>query len=314
MAVASSTLSRPLDGELLELGRPGMSIPVALVKAARPKQWVKNALVAAAPGAAGVLSHGDALTRTLLAFVAFCLAASGTYLFNDVRDKEADRRHPVKCRRPVASGALPVSIAVAGGLCAIAGSLCLAAALGWQLVLVLAAYLSLTTAYTYRLKEIAVVDLAVVASGFILRAIAGGIALHVPLSPWFLSVASFGALFVVAGKRHGEHLTLGEEGSTVRSTLGYYPLSFLRYAWMMASCLAIATYCLWAFEQGTARHATVWYELSIIPFVMVILRYALVLELGGGGAPEEVVLSDRTLQVLGGIWLLIFAGAVYLPH
>ena len=283
-----------------------------LVRSMRPKQWVKNVLVFAAPGAAGVLFHPAVLLRALAAFVAFCLVASGMYLFNDTFDADADRSHPVKGRRAVAARAVSRRAALAFGAVLVTAGLAVGAADGWAFVAVLAGYAALSGAYTLWLKHIAVIDIAVVASCFVLRAIAGGVATSVAISQWFLIVASFGSLFVVAGKRHGEYVDLGPRRVEARRSLGLYPASYLRYLWMVSSAVTIGAYCLWAFEQAHLHHGFPWYELSIVPFVLGILRYALLLECGLGAAPEDVILGDTTLQVLGVVWVAVFAAAVYL--
>jgi decaprenyl-phosphate phosphoribosyltransferase len=291
-------------------GQP--SLARGLLREARPKQWVKNLLVVAAPGAAGVLGHRHVVSRTALAFVAFCLVASATYIFNDVRDIEADRRHPTKRTRPIAAGAVPVGAAAAAGIAALVAGAAVAFLVGWKFAAVVGIYVALTVSYSAALKNVAVVDIAGVAAGYVVRAVAGGVAVHVPISQWFLIVASFGSLFMVAGKRHGEHLDLGDERASIRRSLGQYSLAYLRYIWMISSGVAITAYCLWAFEQARTRTGFPWYELSIIPFVLGVLRYALLLEAGHGAAPEDLVLGDRTLQVFGVLWVAVFAGGVYL--
>jgi decaprenyl-phosphate phosphoribosyltransferase len=295
---------------------PTAGVVPGLIRAARPKQWAKNVLVLAAPGAAGVLTHRDVLTRSLLAFAAFCFVASGSYLLNDVVDRDADRRHPKKQHRPIASGVVPVPVAVIAGATSAAVGIALAFAVGWKFAAVVGVYIAMTAGYNLGLKHIAVIDIAVVASGFIVRAVAGGVAGRVPISQWFLIVASFGSLFVVAGKRYGEFRELGDDRATVRSTLGDYPLSYLRYVWMIASGVAMTAYCLWAFEQQHLTHDGGFpiYELTIVPFVLALLRYALLLETGHGSAPEDVVLGDRTLQVLAVLWLASFGLAVHVGN
>jgi decaprenyl-phosphate phosphoribosyltransferase len=119
-------------------------------------------------------------------------------------------------------------------------------------------------------------------------------------------------MFMVSGKRHGEHVDLDDDPARVRPTLGVYSRAYLRYVWMLSSGVAVTAYCLWAFEQAHTRGGFPWYELTIVPFVLGILRYALLLEQGGGGSPEELVLRDRPLLVLGAIWTAVFACAVYL--
>src|SRR5690606_22812323 len=197
-----------------------------LVRAARPRQWLKNVLVLAAPTFAGVLGEPSAVLATALAFAAFCLAASGTYLINDARDAEADRAHPRKRHRPVAAGVVGVGTAVTVGIVALLASIGLAALVGsLALVGVLTAYVALTTSYSLWLKHIVILDLMGVAAGFVLRAVAGAAAVQVTLSSWFLIVATLGSLLIVAGKREAElhnsvlHRT---EGSASRATLGVY--------------------------------------------------------------------------------------------
>jgi decaprenyl-phosphate phosphoribosyltransferase len=283
-----------------------------IIRTARPRQWVKNVLVFAAPGAAGVLGHSGPLLRTLAAFGIFCVAASGTYFVNDGLDYDADRLHPTKRHRPVAAGVIPVNLALAIGVGLLAAGIGLAFLVKAQLALVVAIYVAITFAYSMWLKNEAVVDLAAVASGFVLRAIAGGVAAGVVLSNWFLIVASFGSLFMVAGKRHAEHLDLGESREDHRATLGQYSLAYLRYIRSVASAVAIAGYCVWAFEKAAAAgHGAIWFQLSIAPFVIAILRYALLLDAGKGGAPEEIVLGDRPIEVMGVAWVFLFALGVY---
>ena len=282
-----------------------------MLRALRPKQWAKNVLVVAAPGAAGVLSHGDVVGKVALAFVAFCLISSATYLLNDVRDLESDRLHPTKRHRPIAAGELGIPHALALGVVLLAVGFAVAAAVRLEFLVVAVVYIAITASYTFWLKHVPVVDIVAIASGFILRAVAGGVAADVPLSRWFLIVASFGSLFVVSGKRHGEHIDLGDEGAEVRPTLGAYSRNYLQYVWTMTSGVTVAAYCLWAFEMAPDKETVPLYELSIVPFVTFILRYAMLLEQGHGGAPEDVVLGDRTLLVLAAVWAAIFGAGVY---
>jgi decaprenyl-phosphate phosphoribosyltransferase len=294
---------------------PKGSLIGGLVRSARPRQWLKNLLVLAAPGAAGVLTHPSDAARAVAAFALFCAASSGTYLINDALDAEADRLHPTKRRRPVAAGEVSVAQARLVGLALIALSVGLSPLLGLRTTLVVGLYVGITLAYSLRLKQEPVIEMAALTTGFVLRALAGGVACSVPLSNWFIIVASFGSLFMVGGKRYSEYQSLGEERSGHRVALGQYTLSYLRYVRSVSSSVAVAGYCLWAFEkaspQGHAARGAIWFELSIAPFVTALLRYALILEAGGGGAPEDVVIGDRLLQVLGGLWLIVFALGVY---
>ena len=287
---------------------PPPSLPLALLRLARPKQWVKNVLVFAAPGAAGVLDTGDALVDTLLAFACFCLAAAGTYFLNDVRDVEADRRHPTKRHRPIAAGVVGVPLATALGIVLLLAAIGLGLAVRWPLAATVAGYAVLTTSYSTWLKHVAVVDVVAVAAGFVLRAIAGAAATDVPISDWFFIVTSFGSLFMVTGKRGAEAAEVGDDADAVRRSLSSYTPAFVAYLRSVSASAVLVAYCLWAFEKATESGADVpWYQLSIVPFALGILRYALVLDEGRGSAPEEVVLADRALQVIGVVWLVVFA-------
>ncbi len=299
-----------------DAGVPGTptapSLAWSLLVTARPKQWIKNLLVFAAPGAAGVLTEAGNLGRTMVAFVAFCLAASGTYFLNDALDAEADRRHPAKRNRPVAAGAVSVRLAKVFAVVLVVVAIGMSAPLnGGRLALVVAGYVAITISYSVWLKHEAVLDLGAVAAGFVLRAIAGAAATGVPVSNWFLIVAGAGSLFMVTGKRHAEQVELGDESHHHRATLAEYSTGFLVYVRAVTSGVAIMAYCLWAFEKAAQVGDEFWFRLSIVPFVLAILRYALVVEQGGGSAPEEVVLGDRVLQVLGVLWLACFAVGVH---
>jgi len=285
-----------------------MSTARALVRAARPRQWVKNVLVVVGPLAAGSLLQASALRAVTVAFLAFCLAASGIYLLNDVLDREADRAHPVKCLRPIASGAVGVPLAVATGVVLLIAAHVLALLTGYpRLAAVLAVYTVLQLAYCAWLKHQAVLDLAIISSGFLLRAVAGGAAAGVLLSPWFLLVASFGSLFMVAGKRFSEVALVGEGQGATRRGLELYSANYLRFVWGMAGAATITFYSLWAFSLD--RDNLFLPQLSIAPFVLALLRYAIDIDKGAAGEPESIVLGDRVLQVLGLLWLGIFVAS-----
>jgi decaprenyl-phosphate phosphoribosyltransferase len=284
-----------------------------LLRTARPRQWIKNVLVFAAPGAAGVLDDWPALGYTLLAFVSFCFAASGVYLWNDSLDVEADRLHPTKRFRPVAAGVVSVRTAQVAGTVAILAALGVAAATRWQTVVVVAVYVALIVTYSVWLKHVPVLDIVAIASGFVLRAAGGAVAVDVPMSSWFVLCTVFGSLFIVTGKRYAELRELGDGAAAVRTTLAEYTPGFLRIVLTMSIAAALVSYCQWAFETSESAAAEFpFYELSIVPMLTALLRYALVLEQGRGAAPEEVFASDRVLQLLGLAWVVIFGLGVYL--
>jgi len=284
-----------------------------LFKEARPKQWVKNMLVFAAPGAAGVLTYAQPFVRSVTVFIAFCMASAGTYYWNDILDVEADREHVKKRFRPIASGAVPIGVArVVGSLLLVVGP-ALAFTTRWQAGVACVVYVVLTTSYSAIWKHIAVVDLITVAAGFVVRAIAGAAATGVPMSSWFVLVTSFGALFVVTGKRYAELREHGDSPSAARATLDDYSLGFLRIVLSVSCGATLVAYCIWAFEAYDMADSSSlpFYQLSIVPMLTALLRYLLILEQGHGAAPEEIFLADRTLQILGLIWVAVFVTGVY---
>ncbi len=265
-------------------------------------------LVLAAPAAAGILTHPEVAGQVAVAFVCFCALSSATYLLNDVHDRHEDRVSPARRTRPIAAGELSVPLALAAAAALALGGLALAAALRPALAAVGAGYVALTVSYTLWLRSVAVADLAAVAGGFVLRALAGAAATEVALSRWFMLVACFGALFLVAGKRYAE--LVGAPTATARPTLQAYSAEYLRLVLGLAAAVATTGYCLWAFQRAhTARLS--WYELSVVPFVLWLLRYALLVDGGAGRAPEELVLRDRFLLCMGAAWLAVFVVGVY---
>ncbi len=293
-------------------GALGGVVVRGLLVTARPRQWVKNVLILAAPAAAGVLGDDEILLRVALMVVAFCLLSSGGYLINDAIDAERDRLHPLKRSRPVAAGVVAPELAAGVGAGLLCAGLAVASAGGARAFAIAAAYAALTVSYTLWLKREPIIEMALLAGAFVLRAAAGAAAAQVHLTPWFVVVVSFGALFVVAGKRHADMLALGPEGGGTRETLALYPLGFVRFVWMMSATITVAAYCLWAVAQATPRQADrAWIELSIVPFVLGLLRYAMLIEGGEGGAPEDVFAHDRVLQLFGLAWAGIFLYGVY---
>lgn len=283
-----------------------------VIREARPRQWMKNVLVVAAPGAAGVLDNWGSLWRTLVAFAALSAAASGTYYWNDILDVEADRAHPTKRNRPIAAGLVPLGPARAIGTLLLLGGAALGFVPGWRSGLAVLVYIVLTVSYSTVLKHQPVLDLMAVAGGFVIRAITGAEASDVPMSTWFLLCASFGALFIVTGKRYAEVREMGEGNTETRAALAQYPLGYLRVVLSVALSATLVAYCTWAFATKEISGSTLpFYELSIVPMLAALLRYLLVLEQGHGAAPEEVFAEDRTLQALGVLWVIVFALGVY---
>jgi decaprenyl-phosphate phosphoribosyltransferase len=292
---------------------PPKNLATGLIKAVRPRQWVKNLLVVVAPlaalGSDVKYDYSDVLTNVGIAFVAFCLAASCVYLINDARDVEADRAHPTKRFRPIAAGVVPESLAYV--LAVVLG----VAALGisWlvtpNLALVMGIYIAIQLAYCFGLKHQAVLDICIVSSGFLIRAIAGGVAANIPLSQWFLLVFAFGSLFMAAGKRYAELQLAERTGAKIRKSLESYTSSYLRFVWTLSATAVVICYSLFAFERDDAGGS--WWAVTIVPFTIAILRYAVDIDGGLAGEPEEIALRDRVLQLLALILIGTVGAAVY---
>jgi decaprenyl-phosphate phosphoribosyltransferase len=294
---------------------PGGSLG-GLIRTARPRQWVKNVLVLAAPFAAFAANpvfHVDVVVDAGIAFVAFCLVASAVYLINDAIDVEADRAHPTKRNRPIAAGIVPVRVAYGVSVALFLAAFAVSLVSSWRLLVVIGVYAAVQIGYCLGLKHQPVIDLCIVASGFLLRAIAGGAAAGLPLSQWFLLVTAFGSLFMVAGKRYAEIVLYERTGAKIRASLSKYSASYLRFVWATSAAIMIMTYSLWAFEirQRTGNNS-VWAVISIVPMVVAILRYAVDVDRGTAGEPEEIALSDRVLQVLGASWVACVALMAFL--
>lgn len=298
--------------------QPPKNLADGMLKALRPKQWVKNVLVLAAPAAAGseALFHSRVLVDVGLAFIVFCMGASAVYLINDARDVEADRAHPTKRFRPIAAGVLPESVAyvMAGVLVLGSVGLSFLATAGPELAAVMSIYIALQLGYCFGWKHMPVIDIALVSSGFMLRTMAGGVAADIELSQWFLLVAAFGSLFMASGKRYSEILLAEKTGAKIRKSLEGYTPTYLRFVWTLAATAVVMSYSLWGFQLSSEADGSsgVWYQISMVPFTIAILRYAADVDRGNGGAPDEIALRDRALQILALLWLGCIAIAVYI--
>ncbi|HEV2346608.1 MAG TPA: decaprenyl-phosphate phosphoribosyltransferase [Actinocrinis sp.] len=286
----------------------------AMVREARPKQWVKNVLVLTAPLAAGRIDEAKVLGASAVAFAAFCLAAAAVYYANDALDVEADRMHPKKRYRPIAAGLIPIPLAWATVVVLSIAAVGVAFAANVGTAAVIAIYLAMHLSYSAWFKHILVLDLALVAGGFLLRAMIGGVAANIPLSQWFLLTTAFGSLFMVAGKRHSEMILMGEAAATTRKTLAAYSESYLRFVWQMAAGLTILTYALWAFGLGQNESGVNWHEISIVPWSFIFLRYAMFVDSGKAGEPEDVLFGDVVIMAIAAIWLGCFAAGVFSAH
>lgn len=293
---------------------PPKNLASGIVKALRPRQWVKNVLVFAAPVAAlgddrYAYDYREVLVNVLVAFVVFSLGASAVYLVNDARDVEADRQHPTKRFRPIAAGVVPEWLAYTLATVLAVASVGISWLVTPNLALVMAIYIAIQLAYCFGLKHQAVIDICIVSSGFLIRAIAGGVAAGVPLSQWFLLMMAFGSLFMAAGKRYAELQLAERTGAKIRKSLESYTSSYLRFVWTLSATALVLCYGLWAFERDDLA-GTSWFVVSMIPFTVAILRYAVDVDGGLAGEPEEIALGDRVLQLLAVAWIGTVGAAV----
>jgi len=293
------------------IGPPGNLI-TGVIKAVRPRQWVKNVLVLLAPLAAlgGPVHYNyvDVLPKVGVAFVVFCLAASSIYLINDVRDVEADREHPTKRYRPIAAGVVPEWLAYVLAAALGVASLVIAWLLTPNLAVVMAVYLAIQLAYCFGLKHQAVMDICIVSSGFLIRAIAGGAAANIHLTQWFLLMMAFGSLFMAAGKRYAELQLAERTGAKIRKALENYTSTYLRFVWTLSATALVVCYGLWAFDREHGEAG--WFVVSMVPFTIAVLRYAVDVDGGLAGEPEDIALRDRVLQLLGLAWIATVGAAV----
>jgi 4-hydroxybenzoate polyprenyltransferase len=292
----------------------------AFVKALRPRQWVKNGLLFAGLIFAGALGDLGAIGRALIGFVAFSLLSGSIYVFNDLRDVEADRLHPKKRLRPIASGALPVSAAWAG----LAVTFAIAAALAWSLgpyfAATAGAYLAVNLAYSLGLKNVVLVDVMAIAIGFVLRAIAGvellrPIVPDVEISPWLLVCTFFLALFLACGKRRQE-LLLQPSDTTAerRRVLLAYNAPFLDTLVGVCAATTLVAYAIYTIWPATVEKFHTTGLLWTVPFVAYgVFRYLWLTRVSEEGEdPSHTLVADRPLLIDVALWLLTVAVVLYL--
>lgn len=284
------------------------SLVHGLLVSVRPSQWVKNLLILAAPFLGGSLFQWSTVGAVLLAVLSFTSASAAMYLLNDVRDAALDSGHPTKRLRPIAAGVVPRRIALIAALILLTIALGVAAVLPGAFMVCLLAYVGLTLSYQAGLKDVALVELMIVASGFVLRLVAGGAATDVYLSSWFLIVGASGALFVVSSKRHAEMCLLTSGAARHRPVLSAYSTESLGL--MRSSALAVMTlaYSVWAFGY-VGGHASLL-QVSVIPLFFGFVRLAQFADSTGVTSPELILARDHQTQVWFVTWAtLLTAGA-----
>jgi decaprenyl-phosphate phosphoribosyltransferase len=282
----------------------------AVLRTARPRQWPKNLLVLAAPLAGASLGRRDGLAYALVAAAAFGFASVAVYFVNDVADAERDRLHPRKRHRPVASGELPKPHAVVIGVgCALAGlaaGLLIAEPL---LIATVAAYLGLSFLYSWRLKQIPVIELLFVASGFLLRVLGGAAATHVPPSGWFLLVCSLGALGVALAKRYSELTSLGAEAVAHRPVMRWYRPAALRLGQIAVGAGMIVAYLAWAAAEYP-EEARFWHLASALPLAAALLRFGYLTGRRTAAPVEDMLTRDVPMLACEVCWLALFVAGL----
>jgi len=285
----------------------------ALLKSMRPRQWTKNIIVYAALVFDQQFFHLEAFLRTTAGFLLFCLISSAVYIFNDLADVESDRQHPDKKHRPIASGKLPKPVAWAAGIALVVISLPIGYFLSPAFFAVLLVYFLLNLAYSLWLKHVAILDVLIIAAGFVLRVHAGVTLIHVErFSPWLYVLTTLFALYIGFGKRRSELALLSHGAGAHRKVLDGYTLPLLDQFITIVSGMTIVVYALYTFfaPNVPANHTM----MLTIPFVLYgIFRYLYLIQVShAAGAPEEVLLSDRPLQVTVVLWGLAVMAVFYL--
>jgi 4-hydroxybenzoate polyprenyltransferase len=294
---------------------PGRSLALHLLLSLRPAQWTKNLLVFAGLLFGRRLFDSASVVDAVSAFVVFCALSGVVYLVNDVADRESDRLHPLKSRRPVASGALPVPAALGVALALGLGALTSAFVIGPAFATVAAAYLALQVLYSFALKHVVIIDVLTIAIGFVLRAVGGAVAVHVEISHWLLVCTILLALFIALAKRRHEIVLLAEGATDHRPILGEYNSYLLDQMIAVVTASTLMAYVFYTISPETQeKFGTSWLGLTI-PFPLYgIFRYLyLVHRREGGGSPADLLLTDRPLLVCVALWALAVALIIYRP-
>jgi 4-hydroxybenzoate polyprenyltransferase len=312
--MARST-SSPVAAAGTATAAPERSLVLLLLFSLRPAQWSKNLVVFAGLLFGRRLFDSTAVLAAVGAFTVFCVLSGVVYLVNDVADRESDRRHPLKARRPIASGALPVSAAVAAAIVLGAAGLAGAAAIGRPFATVAVAYLALQLAYSASLKHVVIIDVLTIAVGFVLRAVGGAVAVNVEISQWLLVCTILLALFIALAKRRHEIVLLADGAPTHRPILGEYSAYLLDQMIAVVTASTLIAYVFYTISPETVgKFQTRWLGLTI-PFPLYgIFRYLyLVHQRDGGGSPADLLLADRPLLACVALWALAVALIIYRP-
>jgi 4-hydroxybenzoate polyprenyltransferase len=294
---------------------PGRSLALHLLLSLRPGQWTKNLVIFAGLLFGKRLFDAAAVLDAMSAFAVFCVLSGAVYLVNDIADRDSDRQHPLKARRAVASGALPVTVAAAAAILLGAAGLAAAYLVGREFAAVAAAYVALQLLYSRPLKHIIIIDVLTIAIGFVLRAVAGALAVQVEISHWLLVCTILLALFIALAKRRHEIVLLGGDATSHRPILGDYTSYLLDQMIGVVTASTLIAYVFYTISPETqAKFGTPWLGLTI-PFPLYgIFRYLfLVHQREGGGSPADLLLTDRPLLACVALWALAVALIIYRP-
>jgi 4-hydroxybenzoate polyprenyltransferase len=313
--MARSTSSPVAASGTADSAAAGRPLALHLLLSLRPAQWSKNLLVFAGLLFGLRLFDTVAVLDAIGAFVVFCVLSGVVYIVNDIADRDGDRQHPLKSQRPIASGALPVHIAIGAAVVLGAGGLAAAYAIDPAFAAVAVAYLALQILYSFPLKHIVIIDVLTIAIGFVLRAVGGAVAVHVEISHWLLVCTILLALFIALAKRRHEIVLLAGGAANHRPILGEYSAYLLDQMIGVVTASTLISYVFYTISPETeAKFGTAWLGLTI-PFPLYgIFRYLyLVHQREGGGSPADLLLTDRPLLACVALWALTVALIIYHP-
>ncbi|MGZ5469006.1 MAG: decaprenyl-phosphate phosphoribosyltransferase [Candidatus Aminicenantales bacterium] len=282
---------------------------LALLQALRAQQWIKNLFIFAPLLFSQNLTNKPLLLLTIRAFVAFCMISSAQYIFNDIKDLEDDRAHPVKCRRPLASGRMKRGTAIALLIGMGVGGMLVAATINLSFLLIAAGYFVLQVLYTLWLKHIVILDVFIIAAGFLIRVVAGGLAIAVEVSSWLLICTILLSLFLALGKRRYELTLLQEGAADHRPILREYNTYLLDQMISVVTASTFVAYCLYTISAETVEKFGTKNLIFTIPFVLYgIFRYLyLIHQKTEGGTPEALVIRDKPLLIDIFLWVITAA-------
>jgi 4-hydroxybenzoate polyprenyltransferase len=278
-----------------------------LITLLRPKQYYKNFLIFAGIIFSGNLLNTALLITSILGFIAFCLASSGQYIFNDIMDREKDKKHPKKRNRPIAAGRVKIPVAAILSALLLVSSILLSFHLKFEFMVAVVAYLVMNFLYSSALKQIVLLDVFVISGGFVLRAIAGCLLLSVAISPWLIVCTLLLALFLALGKRRNELLILGSDAKSHRNTLGEYTINAIDQMLSMTASATIVAYSLYTFFS----HSNLMLTIPIV--IYALYRYILLINKGNSDA-NELIFKDRGIVASVLVWILVVLVMLYVRY